>query len=139
MANEQPWSRTYPERINWVNNAPPQTPIDQVNLNKMDKAIFEMDARLMELGYTKIFDLSKNSWQDSDPNDAYPFYQTIESSLYSDDSTPMAMISSSGKDETKAEMDAVAAISKVWVNSTGITVYSTIKPTVDLTLTLKGY
>lgn len=47
------YSRVYEQRINWENLPKMTTPIDEVNLNKMDAAIFEMDLAIEDLDITK--------------------------------------------------------------------------------------
>lgn len=47
------YSRVYLERINWENLPKMTTPIDEVNLNKMDAALLEMDIALEDMDITK--------------------------------------------------------------------------------------
>lgn len=47
------YSRVYEQRINWENLPKMTTPIDEVNLNKMDAALLEMDIALEDMDITK--------------------------------------------------------------------------------------
>ena len=46
-------NRAYPSRINWENEPSISTPINDVNLNKMDSAIYIIDGRVVEFDTTK--------------------------------------------------------------------------------------
>lgn len=46
-------NRAYPSRINWENEPSISTPINDVNLNKMDNAIYIIDGRVVEFDTTK--------------------------------------------------------------------------------------
>lgn len=59
------YQRLYPQRINWEDEPSLATPINQVNLNKMDAAIYGIDGRVVELdenkvGKTETFNTSRN-------------------------------------------------------------------------------
>lgn len=48
------YTRLYPQRINWEDEPSLATPINQVNLNKMDSALFGIDGRVVELDENKV-------------------------------------------------------------------------------------
>lgn len=48
------YQRLYPQRINWEDEPSLATPINQVNLNKMDSALFGIDGRVVELDENKV-------------------------------------------------------------------------------------
>lgn len=59
------YQRLYPQRINWEDEPSLATPINQVNLNKMDSALFGIDGRVVELDENKVgkndtFNTSRN-------------------------------------------------------------------------------
>mgnify|MGYP007038180465 CR=1 FL=1 len=59
------YQRLYPQRINWEDEPSLATPINQVNLNKMDSALYGIDGRVVELdenkvGKTETFNTSRN-------------------------------------------------------------------------------
>lgn len=59
------YTRLYPQRINWEDEPSLATPINQVNLNKMDSALYGIDGRVVELDENKVdktetFNTSRN-------------------------------------------------------------------------------
>ena len=48
------YQRLYPQRINWEDEPSLATPINQVNLNKMDSALYGIDGRVVELDENKV-------------------------------------------------------------------------------------
>lgn len=59
------YQRLYPQRINWEDEPSLATPINQVNLNKMDSALYGIDGRVVELDENKVgkndtFNTSRN-------------------------------------------------------------------------------
>lgn len=132
------WNRSYEERINWVNGSGGNTPLDEKNMNKMDKALQEIDGKLMSTGAPHEHRVPSNNWYYTSSG-TYPYYQTISTSIYKDDSVPVAILSTPGKEETAAEHESLSYVKKVWFDSNGITLYATNRPTANLKLLVRGY
>ena len=119
------------ERVNWENGT--RTPLGAANLNKGDKAIDDIAKYLNKTGeYT----LQTSAWT-ATSSEQYPWVLNISSTKYSDDDTPIAQAWGMGEIETSDEITSISYIKKVIVNTSGIKVYASSKPTVNLKLVLK--
>lgn len=132
------WEKVYPERINWTNRPGSKTPINDDNLNKGDKALRVIDDRVLSLGVLNDYVLSANNWVRSSDEFYYKWQYTISCDIYSDDSSPDAIVYISGGNETDLEHSAIDYIGKVYVDSNGIKVYATSKPEIDVNLRIRG-
>ena len=120
------------ERVNWQNNI--NTPLGARNLNKGDKALKDV---VDHINKTNSYTLRANSWTGTGSS-TYPYMNRISiPGVYTDDDHPIAQAFGMGDIETEAELASISYISKVIVNATGITVYATNTPSVDLKLVLK--
>lgn len=121
------------ERINWENGM--RTPLGAANLNKGDKAIDDLVKYVNKSGeYT----ISANNWQSSSSS-IYPYINTIGAQgVFSNSDYPIAQVWGMGEIETSDEMLGISYIAKVIVDPSGIKVYATSQPTVDLKLILKN-
>lgn len=132
------WNAVYPKRINWQNRPGSDTPIHADNLNKGDSALREIDERVLSLGYTKIIDIPTTAWTEITQEGIYNYIFEYETTDYTDDSTPIASIYSGSENDTITQFNAMEKIGKVWCSATGVKVYATELPEVDLKLMLKG-
>ena len=121
------------DRVNFQNLPSLQTPVDEDNLNKMDKAI---DDIANYINKSRIYILNSTAWV-ATSNETYPYKMTISSYEFSDDDTPICQVWGVNEIENEDEMVGISYIKKVIVNSTGITVYASNRPTVNLKLVLK--
>lgn len=120
------------DRVNWQDNL--NTPLGQRNLNKMDKGIKDITIQMNKTGeYT----LLSSSWV-ATGNTTYPYSNSLAvPGVYTLEDHPIAQVWGMGDIETEAELTGISYISKVTVDATGITVYATNAPSVDLKLVLK--
>lgn len=120
------------ERVNWVNSI--NTPLGARNQNKMDKGIKDI---VDYLNRTNNYTLSSSNWS-STGNVTYPYVNTLAvPGVYTSEDHPIAQVWGMGDIETEDELTSISYISKVVVNATGIKVYATNMPSVDLKLVLK--
>lgn len=129
------WEKAYPERINWVNRV---TPLNDVNLNKMDSALKTIDERVVQVGIKNTYDLLAANWEIENESSHYPYYYRIPSEDYDINSSPDAVVYTPNPHETEEEHASIEMVGKVWCDASGVTVYATNRPTVDLKLQLKG-
>lgn len=132
------WEKAYPERINWVNRPATTTPINDVNLNKVDAALRTIDDRVISVGFKRTYDLTASKWSTGSDDSYYPYSYKIATADYEDDSTPDAVVYVNSSSETAEEHAAIESIGKIWCDHTGVTVYATSKPSMNLKLQLKG-
>lgn len=133
------WEKVYPERINWTNRGGP--PLDENNLNKGDKALREIDDRVISVGVINDYILEPSKWNlASGPEDIYYryVYSIDEAGVYKNDSSPMAIVMTTGENESDEEHNSISYIGKVWVDENGVRVYATTPPTVELKLRIRG-
>lgn len=121
------------EKINFEDKPATTTPVDSSNLNHMDGAIYDI---VSHINKSTSYTLSESSWMASG-NSIYPYTLTISTTIYDDSDIPICQVWGMDEFETADEITCRAYIQKVIVDSTGITVYATEKPTVDLKLSLK--
>lgn len=121
------------ERIDFQDRPATQTPLGERNLDKMDKAIYDIATYLNKEGE---FILQASSWSASGSS-TYPYKLFIQDGRYSDDDKPFGQVWGMNEIETQDEIDCIKYIKKVTVGHTGITVYATSAPTVNLKLILK--
>ena len=120
------------ERVNWQNNI--NTPLGARNLNKGDKALKDV---VDYLNKTNSYTLLSGSWTSSGSS-TYPYKNKIAiPNVYTSEDHPIAQVFGMGDIETEAELAGISYISKVVVDSTGITVYALQTPTVNLKIVLK--
>ena len=120
------------ERVNWENGV--RTPLNDVNLNKSDKALYEV---VQHINKTNTYTVSANNWS-STSNPVYPYQNRIYvPNVYSDDDIPAAQLWGTNEIETTEEITSIGYITKVIVDKTYITIYAKDRPTVDLKLSLK--
>lgn len=132
------WEAVYPSRINWANGSGGKTPVDEGNLNKGDKALREIDDRVLKLGVINDYVLNATGWTNLADDLYYDWKYTISTDIYSDDSSPEAIVYTNGDNETEDAHNALSYIGKVWVDSTGVKIYATSKPNIDLNLRIRG-
>ena len=121
------------DRINWQNIPSPNTALEADNLNKMDKAIYDI---VNYVNKASEFILSSSAWVTTS-NEQYPYKLAIASSNYSDSDYPICQVWGVNEIETEDESLCITYIKKVIVNSLGVIVYASTQPTVDLKLVLK--
>lgn len=120
------------ERVNWQNSI--ATPLGARNQNKMDKGIKDIADHLNK---TNEYILLSSNWI-STGNDMYPYVNELAiPNVYTVEDHPLAQIWGMNEIETTDEIDGISYISKVIVNITGIKVYASNLPIVDLKLVLK--
>lgn len=119
------------ERVNWENGT--RTPLGATNLNKGDKAIDDIAKYINKTGE---YILQASNWS-ATGSSQYPWILNISSTKYSDDDTPIAQAWGMGEIETSDEITSISYIKKVIVSTSGIKVYASAKPTVNLKLVLK--
>lgn len=122
------WEPVYPERINWENTPSKATEIDEINLNKGDKALYEMDRRILSLGKSYEFILDPNNWNN--------YVYTIQTDFFEDDDHPIAQVWGTNTPETYDEISDRAKIQKILCTSTAITIYANSSSS-PITQTLK--
>lgn len=122
------WEPVYPERINWENTPSKATEIDEINLNKGDKALYEMDRRILSLGKTYEFILDPNNWND--------YTYTIQTNFFEDDDHPIAQVWGRNTPESYEEIMDRAKIQKILCTSTAITIYADRSSPITSTLKL---
>ncbi len=118
------------ERVNWENG---RTPLGANNLNKGDKAIADL---VDYVNKSNIFTLQSSAWH-ATGNAQYPWSMTISSDQYNSSDIPICQVWGTNEIETDIEVTNITYIKKVIVDSSGITVYASSKPTIDLKLVLK--
>lgn len=121
------------EKVDWEDEPSTQTSVSRRNLGKMDQAIYDIAKYLNKEGE---FILQTSSWSSSGSS-TYPYKLFIQDGRYSDDDKPFGQVWGMNEIETQDEIDCIKYIKKVTVDHTGITVYATSAPTVNLKLILK--
>jgi hypothetical protein len=101
------------------------------------------NAVAMEYGDVQMFNIDHSLWiPNTDVSTAtdYPYIYQINTILYADESTPWwDMLGSMSTLMSESEREASNAILETVFTSTGITLYATDVPTVDLRLRVKGH
>lgn len=120
------------ERVNWENGK--RTPLNANNLNNMDKTISEVVNYINKVGE---YILLNSEWSHISSEGAYTYKYFISTYIYSDSDIPTCQTWGMHDIETQDEITSISYIKKVIVDSTGVTVYASSKPTVDLKLVLK--
>lgn len=118
------------ERVNWENG---RTPLGANNLNKGDKAI---DDLVKYVNKSNTFILQSSAWT-ATGNAQYPWYLTISSNQYTSSDIPICQVWGMNDIETDIELTCIPYVKKVIVDSSGLKVYASDKPTVNLRLNLK--
>lgn len=121
------------ERVNWENSI--ATPLGARNQNKMDKGI---DDIAKYINKSNEYMLLSSNWT-ATGNSTYPYINSLAvPGIYTVEDHPIAQVWGVGDIETEAELAGISYISKVIVDTTGIKVYATNTPSVNLKLILKG-
>jgi hypothetical protein len=121
------------ERIDFQDRPSTQTPLGERNLDKMDQAIYDIATYLNKEGE---FILQSSSWSASG-SPIYPYKLFISDERYGDNDKPFGQVWGINEIETQDEIESIGYIKKITVDHTGITVYATSAPTVNLKLILK--
>ncbi len=120
------------ERVNWQNSI--ATPLGARNQNKMDKGIKDIADYLNK---TNEYTLMSSGWA-STGNVTYPYVNNLSvSDVYADEDYPLAQVWGMNDIETAEEITSISYVKKVIVGPTGIKVYASNRPTVNLKLVLK--
>jgi len=119
--------------INWEDSPSTSTPIARRNLDKMDRAIYDVANYLKK---TNTYILESSSWVSSG-NSIYPYKLVIQSDKYTNDDSPICQAWGMNDIETQDELTSINYIKKVIVDLSGVTVYASSKPTVNLKLVVK--
>ena len=120
------------ERVNWENGA--NTPLNDINLNKSDRALDEV---VKYINKTNTYSIETYSWQ-STGNPIYPYKARIYANgIYSNSDIPIAQVFGMNDIETQEEITSMSYVTKVIVDAQGIDVYAKDQPTVKLKLVLK--
>ena len=128
------WDPVYPELIDWENNPPStRTPIDEVNLGKGDKALRELDDRVLALGRSWDTILLASGWSTSGGVITY----TVNTDFFDDDDHPIAQVWGTNTPETEDEVTQRNYITKIICTSSSVVVYASTQPTVDLKLIMR--
>lgn len=107
------------------------------------KNILDLSDIILDLSGINKFDVLATNWianSDTNTQGAYPYILTISSNKYSDTSVPMWDIigTSTTGIPTTDEKDAIDLISLAYFNASGITLYATDRPSVNVVLRVKG-
>lgn len=121
------------EMVNWEDEPSTQTSVSRRNLNKMDKAIYDMAKYLNK---SKTYILETSSWIGSG-SDIYKYMLQISTTDYTDNDMPICQVYGINDIETQDEITSIGYIKKIIVNNSGILVYATSKPISNLKLILK--
>lgn len=120
------------ERVNWENSI--TTPLGARNQNKMDKGIKDI---VDYLNKTSDYTLLSSNWSYTG-NVTYPYVNILSvPGVYKSEDHPIAQVWGMGDIETEDELTGISYISKVVVDVTGIKVYATNTPSVNLKLVIK--
>lgn len=120
------------DRIHWQDNL--NTPLGQRNLNKMDKGINDV---VEYINRTAEYILLSSNWV-STQGGTYPYVNELAIlDEYTIEDHPIAQVWGINEMETPDEITAIGYIKKVIANPTGIKVYASNVPTVNLKLILK--
>ena len=112
-----------------------QTFLDYGGLQEYDTAIKNQCVTI------NTFTLTSSNWtSNTDPTTStdYPYIYTISSALYNNSSMPVWDVSGSGTLPTAAERLDIANILEAIFSTSGIVLYATSQPAVNLTLRVKG-
>lgn len=113
---------------------------NQVDIGDMNPVT--SNAVAVKFGDIQVFSLDKDNWianSDSSTSTDYPYIYEIDSTLYTDDSTPLwDMLGATTVLPSEAERDVINTILECVFSSTKITLYANELPTVDLRLRVKG-
>jgi len=123
------WEPLYNERINWEKLPSHKSPIDDINLNKGDSALYELDKRVLALGKSIDFILYATNWN----NNTY----TIDTDFFEDDDHPIAQVWGVNTPETYNENISRSYITKIICTSNNVVVYASQTPTVNLKLIMR--
>lgn len=87
--------------------------------------------------------LTASNWvanTDTDTNTLYPYIYTISSSLYTATSRPVwdCVGTSATGIPTDTELEAIALIQQAYFDTSGVTLYATDEPAVNVTFRAKG-
>lgn len=122
------------EQIDFKDLPSLDTPLAARILNRMDGTIYNL---VKYVNKTETFVLSSSNWVGS--GDAqYPYKQIISSNKYDDSDVPLAQVWGTHNIETSDEITSISYVKKVIVSTSGVTVYASNRPTVDLKLVLKA-
>ena len=94
-----------------------------------------------ELSDFNTFSIATTDWvanQDSTTSTDYPYVATITTAIYQNDSRPIWQMNGVGTIPTSTERESIAMVLEAVFLSTGVTLYATDEPTVDLVLEVKG-
>lgn len=87
------------------------------------------------------FNVEDSAWvSNPDPNTStnYPYMATISTTLFTADAHPVWQMNGTGDLPTSAEMVSIQMVVVALFDTTGITLYATDQPTVDLVLEVRG-
>lgn len=123
------------DRINFEDLPSNLTPLASRILNRMDKAI---DDIVKHINKEEEYTLNSSGWVSiSSYEGPYNYKYFISTNIFSDDDIPICQTWGMNDIETQDEITSIGYIKKVMVDSSGITVYASSKPTVNLKLILK--
>ena len=121
------------ERIDFQDKPSTLTPMAARILNRIDKA---MDDVVTYLNKSATYIMTSSGWTATGET-TYPYIYEISTNKYANDDTPIAQVYGTHDIDTADEIICAKYIGKVIVNTTGVKVYATNQPTVDLKLVLK--
>jgi len=88
------------------------------------------------------FNVASTAWvanPDSTTSSTYPYVATISTTYFTDDSQPIWQMNGVGTLPTSTEREAINLVLDAIFTSTGVTLYATDQPTVDLVLETGGF
>lgn len=94
-----------------------------------------------EISVDNTFTVESTDWtanQDSTTSTDYPYVAQITTAIYQNDSRPIWQMNGVGTIPTSTERESIAMVLEAVFLSTGVTLYATDEPTVDLVLEVKG-
>lgn len=104
-----------------------------------------INAAILQLILSQVgdnnFTVETTDWvanQDSETSSDYPYVAEIQSALYSANSAPIWQVSTTSGIPSSSDKSELQKISEAWFDVSGITLYATALPSIDILLQVKG-
>lgn len=122
------------EKVDWEDEPSTQTSVSRRNLGKMDDALYRISKKLDK---TSEIILQSSGWISSGESQ-YPYKLFSAIDKFEDDDHPLCQVWGVNEIETEDELNCIKMVKKVIVDHTGVTVYASDRPTVNLKMILRA-
>lgn len=108
---------------------------------KVGDEISNINGEIANINAINTFNVDDTAWtSNTDPLTLtdYPYIYTISSNLFNNNSAPIWQIDGAGNIPTETERESINFILEAYFSTSGVTLYASDLPMVDLRLTVKG-